>query len=147
MCYPRIDIDSERNYLWEVLASLVCFLLDCKTFICQPLTTVSQTLQLSVACCHQKQQHIILGAIKSPALKTVTFGPESGWMEEYGAGGGAHLSVSPPEKQHRGAVRCAPHLRAALWGPGGDPASAPRCRGWGCPGRAAPAHVSQTQTR
>lgn len=147
LCYPHIDIDSERNYLWEVLASLVCFLLDYKTFICQPLTTVSQTLQLSVACCHQKQQHIILGAIKSPGLKTVTLGSESGWMQRYW-GGGAHESVSPLEKQHRGGVRCAPHLREALWGPWGDPGSAPRRRGWGCPGRGGGAEPrSSAQTR
>lgn len=150
-----------------MLASSVCFLLDCKTFICQPLTTMSQTPQLSLACCHQKQHHSIPGAIQSPALRTVTLRMESGWMD--GCTEGIYLCDLPKNINGRGVV-CSARWERLLGGPwgaerglvGGEgrwnatgaqgdgaPRKAAQCsagaeRGSGrpTPGHAAPAHVS-----
>lgn len=115
-----------------MLASLVCFLLDCKTFICQPLTTMSQTLQLSVACCHQKQQHIIPRAIKTPALQAVTLRTESEWMDGWMDGhldrwlirGGKYIYVTSQKPSPRRGSRIG-EGSLGRWGAQRGPAGGP----------------------
>lgn len=108
-----------------MLASSFCFLSGCKPFHCQPLATASQTPRLSLACCYPKEQHIILGSIKSPAHKKKknpqTFRPGSG-CRDGSRDCRVTFQITPGRIPKRGNPR-----RAPLVGAGGGHPTTGRC--------------------